>query len=73
MVLTNVLDPALTIRPTLPNMLERAAAATSSPARSPVAGARPGSLYSATKLAAKTIGEALRRELRQMDDDDKSR
>jgi NADP-dependent 3-hydroxy acid dehydrogenase YdfG len=66
MVLTNVLGVALTIRATLPHMLERDAGhylITSS-----VAGRRalPGSLYSATKWAATAIGEALRAELRQM-------
>jgi NADP-dependent 3-hydroxy acid dehydrogenase YdfG len=66
MVLTNVLGPALTIRATLPHLLERGDGhylITSS-----VAGRRalPGSLYSATKFAATTIGEALRQELRQM-------
>jgi len=71
MVLTNVLGPALTIRATLPHMLERGDGhyvITSS-----VAGRRalPGSLYSATKFAATTIGEALRQELRQMSDNDK--
>jgi NADP-dependent 3-hydroxy acid dehydrogenase YdfG len=71
MVLTNVLGPALTIRATLPHMLERGDGhylITSS-----VAGRRalPGSLYSATKFAATTIGEALRQELRQIDDNDR--
>lgn len=71
MVLTNVLGPALTIRATLPHMLERGDGhyvITSS-----VAGRRalPGSLYSATKFAATTIGEALRQELRQMSDNDR--
>ncbi|HEY2478742.1 MAG TPA: SDR family oxidoreductase [Solirubrobacterales bacterium] len=71
MVLTNVLGPALTIRATLPHMLERGDGhyvITSS-----VAGRRslPGSLYSATKFAATAIGEALRQELRQMDDNDR--
>jgi NADP-dependent 3-hydroxy acid dehydrogenase YdfG len=71
MVLTNVLGPALTIRATLPYMLERGDGhyvITSS-----VAGRRalPGSLYSATKFAATTIGEALRQQLRQMDDNDR--
>lgn len=68
MVLTNVLGPALTIRATLPHMLERGDGhflITSS-----VAGRRvlPGSLYSATKHAATAIGEALRQELRGLDD-----
>ena len=68
MVLTNVLGPALTIRATLPHMLERGDGhylVTSS-----IAGRRvlPGSLYSATKHAATAIGEALRQELRGMDD-----
>jgi NADP-dependent 3-hydroxy acid dehydrogenase YdfG len=68
MILTNVLGPALTIRAILPHMLERGDGhyvITSS-----VAGRRvlPGSLYSATKFAATTIGEALRQELRQMED-----
>lgn len=64
MVLTNVFGVALTIRATLPQMLERGSGhylITSS-----VAGRRvlPGSLYSATKWAASAIGEALRLELR---------
>jgi NADP-dependent 3-hydroxy acid dehydrogenase YdfG len=71
MVLTNVLGPALTIRATLPHMLERGDGhylITSS-----VAGRRalPGSLYSATKFAATAIGEALRQQLRQVDDNDR--
>jgi len=66
MVLTNVYGVALTIRATLPHLLERGDGhflVTSS-----VAGRRalPGSLYSATKHAATAIGEALRAELRQM-------
>ncbi|HEY5708023.1 MAG TPA: SDR family oxidoreductase [Solirubrobacterales bacterium] len=66
MVLTNVYGVALTIRATLPRLLERGDGhflVTSS-----VAGRRalPGSLYSATKWAATAIGEALRAELRQM-------
>jgi len=68
MVLTNVLGVALTIRATLPHLLERGSGhylITSS-----VAGRRAlaGSLYSATKWAATAIGEALRAELRQMHD-----
>jgi NADP-dependent 3-hydroxy acid dehydrogenase YdfG len=68
MVLTNVLGVALTIRATLPHMLERGTGhyvLTSS-----VAGRRtlPGSLYSATKWAVSAMGEALRSELRQMRD-----
>jgi NADP-dependent 3-hydroxy acid dehydrogenase YdfG len=68
MVLTNVYGIALTIRATLPHLLERGdghVLITSS-----VAGRRalPGSLYSATKWAATAIGEALRAELRQMHD-----
>jgi NADP-dependent 3-hydroxy acid dehydrogenase YdfG len=70
MVLTNVYGVALTIRATLPHLLERGEGhflVTSS-----VAGRRvlPGSLYSATKWAATAIGEALRAELRQMHDND---
>ncbi|MBW8059835.1 MAG: SDR family oxidoreductase [Solirubrobacterales bacterium] len=66
MILTNVYGVALTIRATLPHLLERGdghVVITSS-----VAGrqALPGSLYSATKWAATAIGEALRAELRQM-------
>jgi NADP-dependent 3-hydroxy acid dehydrogenase YdfG len=66
MVLTNVYGAALTIRATLPHLLERGSGhflITSS-----VAGRRalPGSLYSATKFAATAIGEALRGELRQI-------
>jgi NADP-dependent 3-hydroxy acid dehydrogenase YdfG len=68
MVLTNVYGVALTIRATLPHLLERGDGhflVTSS-----VAGRRalPGSLYSATKWAATAIGESLRAELRQMHD-----
>ena len=68
MVLTNVYGVALTIRGTLPHLLERGDGhflITSS-----VAGRRalPGSLYSATKWAATAIGESLRQELRQMHD-----
>lgn len=68
MVLTNVFGVALTIRATLPHLLERGDGhflVTSS-----IAGRRvlPGSLYSATKWAATAIGEALRAELRQMHD-----
>src|SRR5215212_5349728 len=68
MVLTNVYGVALTIRATLPHLLERGDGhflITSS-----VAGRRalPGSLYSATKWAVTAIGESLRQELRQMHD-----
>ncbi len=68
MILTNVFGVALTIRATLPHLLERNAGhylITSS-----VAGRRalPGSLYSATKWAVTAMGEALRAELRQMHD-----
>jgi NADP-dependent 3-hydroxy acid dehydrogenase YdfG len=68
MILTNVLGVALTIRATLPHLLERGSGhylITSS-----VAGRRAlaGSLYSATKWAVTAIGEALRAELRQMHD-----
>ena len=71
MVLTNVLGVALTIRATLPGILERGTGhyiVTSS-----VAGRRalPGSLYSATKWAATAIGESLRQELRQMHENDR--
>jgi NADP-dependent 3-hydroxy acid dehydrogenase YdfG len=70
MVLTNVLGVALTIRATLPHVLERGSGhyvITSS-----VAGRRavPGSLYSATKWAATGIGEALRAELHQLRETD---
>jgi NADP-dependent 3-hydroxy acid dehydrogenase YdfG len=73
MVLTNVYGVALTIRATLPHLLERGDGhflITSS-----VAGRRalPGSLYSATKHAATAIGEALRAELRQMHDNQRIR
>ncbi|HEY8501208.1 MAG TPA: SDR family oxidoreductase [Solirubrobacterales bacterium] len=68
MVLTNVYGVALTIRATLPHLLERGDGhflITSS-----IAGRRalPGSLYSATKWAATAMGESLRQELRQMHD-----
>ena len=66
MVLTNVLGVALTIRATLPHLLERGNGhyvLTSS-----IAGRRslPGSLYSATKFAVTGIGQGLRSELREM-------
>jgi NADP-dependent 3-hydroxy acid dehydrogenase YdfG len=73
MVLTNVLGPALTIRATLPHMLERGSGhfvITSSVAGRIVL---PGSLYSATKWAATAIGQNLRGELRQMHDNDRIR
>ncbi len=68
MVLTNVLGVALTIRATLPHLLERGDGhylLTGS-----VAGRRalPGSLYSATKWSVTAMGEALRSELRTMHD-----
>ena len=68
MVLTNVLGPALTIRATLPHLLERGTGhylITSS-----VAGRRPlpGSLYSSTKFAASAMAESLRQELRARED-----
>jgi len=64
MVETNVLGVALTIRATLPHLLDAGAGhvlLTGS-----VAGRRalPGSLYSATKWAVTAMGEALRQELR---------
>ena len=73
MVLTNVLGPALTIRATLPHLLEKGSGhfvITSS-----IAGRRalPGSLYSATKFAATAMGEALRAELRARDDGNRVR
>jgi NADP-dependent 3-hydroxy acid dehydrogenase YdfG len=65
MVLTNVLGVALTVRATLPHLLERGTGdylITSS-----VGGRRTmaGSLYSATKHAVTAIGLGLRAELRQ--------
>lgn len=73
MVLTNVLGPALTIRATLPHLLEKGDGhflITSS-----IAGRRalPGSLYSATKFAATAMGEALREELRAREDGNRIR
>lgn len=68
MVLTNIYGAALTIRATLPHLLERGNGhflITSSTAGRT---ALPGSLYSATKWAATAIGESLRGELRQMHD-----
>ncbi len=66
MILTNVLGVALTIRATLPHLLERGDGhyvLTSS-----IAGRRslPGSLYSATKFAVTGIGQSLRGELREI-------
>ncbi len=73
MVLTNVLGPALTIRATLPHLLEKGNGhflITSS-----IAGRRalPGSLYSATKFAATAMGESLRAELRAREDGNRIR
>lgn len=66
MVLTNVYGAALTIRASLPTLLEQDSGhflITGS-----VAGrvALPGSLYSSTKWAISGMGESLRSELRQM-------
>ncbi len=66
MVLTNVLGVALTIRATLPILLDAKAGhylITGS-----VAGRRalPGSLYSSTKWAVSGMAESLRQELRQI-------
>jgi NADP-dependent 3-hydroxy acid dehydrogenase YdfG len=68
MVLTNVLGVALTIRATLPKLLESGTGhylLTGS-----VAGRRalPGSLYSSTKWAVTGMAESLRQELRQIHD-----
>ncbi len=68
MVLTNVLGVALTIRATLPTLLDADAGhylITGS-----VAGRRalPGSLYSSTKWAVSGMAESLRQELRQIHD-----
>jgi NADP-dependent 3-hydroxy acid dehydrogenase YdfG len=73
MVLTNVLGVALTIRATLPTLLD--AGTGHFVLTSSVAGrrARPGSLYSATKWAVGAIGESLRQELRQMHENDSIR
>ncbi len=70
MIDTNVLDVALTIRATLPLLLD--AKRGHYVITGSVAGRRvlPGSLYSATKWAAGAIAEALRQELRQMHDSD---
>lgn len=68
MVLTNVLGVALTIRATLPALLQSGTGhylLTGS-----VAGRRalPGSLYSSTKWAVTGMAESLRQELRQIHD-----
>src|SRR5688572_29241622 len=73
MVLTNVLGVALTIRATLPTLLEAGTGhylLTSS-----IAGRRalPGSLYSSTKWAVTGMGESLRQELRQMHENQRIR
>jgi NADP-dependent 3-hydroxy acid dehydrogenase YdfG len=73
MIDTNVLGVALTIRATLPIMLD--AERGHYVITGSVAGRRvlPGSLYSATKWAVGAISEALRQELRQMRDNDSIR
>jgi NADP-dependent 3-hydroxy acid dehydrogenase YdfG len=62
MVLTNVLGPALTIRATMPDLMENKGhfILTGS-----IAGTRalPGSLYSSTKFAVHGMAESLRQEL----------
>jgi NADP-dependent 3-hydroxy acid dehydrogenase YdfG len=67
---TNVLGVALTIRATLPTLLD--ADRGHYVITGSVAGRRvlPGSLYSATKWAVGAIAEALRQELRQMHETD---
>jgi NADP-dependent 3-hydroxy acid dehydrogenase YdfG len=69
MLETNVLGVALTIRATLPLLLD--AKRGHYVITGSVAGRRvlPGSLYSATKWAAGAIAEALRQELRQERDE----
>jgi NADP-dependent 3-hydroxy acid dehydrogenase YdfG len=66
MILTNVLGVALTIRATLPHLLERGDGHYV--LMSSIAGRRslPGSLYSATKWAVTGMGQSLRRELREI-------
>jgi NADP-dependent 3-hydroxy acid dehydrogenase YdfG len=73
MVETNVLGVALTIRATLPILLD--AERGHYVITGSVAGRRvlPGSLYSATKWAVGAISEALRQELRQERDNDSVR
>lgn len=68
MVLTNVYGAALTIRATLPTLLE--AGSGHFVITGSVAGRRalPGSLYSSTKWAVTGMAESLRQELRQMHD-----
>ena len=68
MVLTNVYGAALTIRATLPPLLE--AGTGHFVITGSVAGRRalPGSLYSSTKWAVTGMAESLRQELRQMHD-----
>jgi NADP-dependent 3-hydroxy acid dehydrogenase YdfG len=73
MVLTNVLGPALTIRATLPHLLERGSGhfvITGSVAGRIV---MPGSLYSATKWAAASIAHNLRAELHQVHENESIR
>ena len=66
MILTNVLGVALTIRATLPILLE--AKGGHYVITGSVAGRRalPGSLYSSTKWAVSGMAESLRQELRQI-------
>ncbi len=66
MILTNVYGAALTIRATLPTLLE--AGSGHFVITGSVAGRRaiPGSLYSSTKWAVTGMAESLRQELRQM-------
>ena len=66
MILTNVYGAALTIRATLPTLLD--AGSGHFVVTGSVAGRRalPGSLYSSTKWAVTGMAESLRQELRQM-------
>lgn len=68
MVLTNVYGVALTIRATLPHLLERGDGHFVITGSAAGRRALPGSLYSATKWAVTAMGESLRGELRQMRD-----
>jgi NADP-dependent 3-hydroxy acid dehydrogenase YdfG len=70
MILTNVYGMALTIRATLPHLLERGDGHVVLTSSVTARRLLPGSLYSATKWAAGAIGEALRQEIRAMHGND---
>lgn len=63
MVLTDVLGPALTVRTTLPHLLDREGGHYVFIGSLAASGSVPGSLYGATKAAVASLAESVRTEL----------